>query len=227
MVFGYEEQLVPLSVGVPPWRSLAPFVTGLAAQAGVVVTRDEIGELREALLAGSLHCALLPPLDIAHLPSLRVIPGVGVTARENAAIEIVTQGERHGGEEGDMVPAAAFLETARTVLSCADALLPQLETGFFLKIIPAGASFDFDAESSGLAALWRVHTGFPLVMLLCVCAYRAPYPRLRQLLGTALRCVEEVEAELPFSFSLGSDAVEGVRYLLKSAGYDAEGLVFC
>jgi hypothetical protein len=216
----------------------APLVEDMARLPYVELDSRTPAELGEGLKTGEVACGLIPPLQSVLMPFGRVISGIGVCSQSGAAFPKV-----YGRE--DEIAVLAYPEgweicalTACCVFAAAGALAPRC-LAFESGVVPedADAVLCMDAGQApppagfarewSLSALWREHTGFPLVHALWTGSFGAPYPRLRSLLAGAVRdgapVSESQEEADDYYYAMASLEMDGIRALLEQAA----ALGFC
>jgi len=207
-----------LRLGAPAELAVQPLVRGLATQDGVALemgppaplaARFEAGLRRGSLARASLDCALLPVPDCVRMPLCRVVPGIGLCSHgmtqtemlfakvEPAALSRIAVHPDAGRacDLAQVVLGDVFGATPEFIPAAPDAFDPGAFDG-----LVAGGDFVWThanpyPKAFDLGALWHGLTGLPLVRMMWVGRFGAPFPRLRALLSRALqRGLAELDA---------------------------------
>lgn len=189
----------PSVIGIPDQHRIAPLITGLDQRHDITLKTWPSDALAAALQGGACGCAFITPTLLFHIPGLRVLPGVGLVAREQTPTEcLVTAHPPERIHRIAVAPNAAHLKDYVRLLFAARGLTPP----DFVPSDEAGAAADAALVSEpaapgtpiiNLGALWKETTGLPLVLGVWACTAGAPGRQLRQILGEAARRGEEAQ----------------------------------
>lgn len=155
-----------LVLGLPRGVWGTPWADALQEHGELDVRVESVGELRDALAAGTVQCALVPVEVAVSIERGRVIPGLGVCVRGDGAgpWAVDDGGDGHGWGAGLM----GVIESGDGVLR----------------------SFGVEPPMSGgsdLAGVWVETMGVPWVAAVWVAGLGAPIPKLRRILVVASR----------------------------------------
>jgi chorismate dehydratase len=205
-----------LRIGGLDGLNAAPLQWGLdaGARAGVDLTLRSPAASAAALAAGAADVALIPSIELAHLPGMKVIPGLCVAARRRVRSVILLS--RGAPEE---LRTVAVDETSRTSVALLRILLAQ-RFGARPQFVPAppdpaammstadGALLIADAALRAPAGPWQIHdladlwfqwTGLPFVFALWAARPGVEIDRVEPLLRRAresgLRALPQLVAE--------------------------------
>ncbi len=246
-----------LRIGAPDDVRVGPLCAGLAATPGVDLCVAPLHELAERYAEGAFHCALVPPWIALRAPKCRLIPGLGLAVLGPAGFEALVC-EVPLSEVREL-----FVSREAAPFSALAALLVAEAAGQVPACVPIGdgsaapgqavlsARHGTEAERVGdLGVLWHRQSQYPLVLYVWAGGLRAPYARLRQVLGAAaqrgrarLEGFEEDPDDMAsrlantglrdrLNFGMGSLETEGLRHLIALAArhgmlpHDTD-VVFC
>lgn len=233
-MYPYES---PLRIGAEDELAAYPVIEGLDREPGVEFFFSSAESLAQRVQEGTLDCALIPPLMAFRIPRCRLVPGLGVCATSSMPGEVlvvdkdIVKVQTVGAEASGI----RVLDMARLTVA--------LKTGRLPGRAPEGTPCDARAYSGvggglqaagaphacDVSAWWHGHTGLPWVWMVWACRFRAPYPRLRQVLSRSFdrgrEAMAKIEAEAPGRFGLSAalagSYLAGLYFRVASAEADS------
>jgi chorismate dehydratase len=225
----FEDERTELRIGAEPELFAAPLVMGLRTHSQVVFEEAPCQVLSDRLAEGCLDAALVPPLDGMKTERGSIIPGAGVCAEEYSLSECISAKVPFDEIGGIALSTEAKRSEllARVLLGQRDKAPSQGDSAVLLSGVPGlKEASSPKAQVHDLAAIWREHTGLPLVLAVWACRFRAPYPRLRAVLWRArqegLAALPELAKAGATRFDIAPKTTE--EYLGTALNYSLGGL---
>lgn len=187
---GRQRERGPLRFGAVPAFYAEPLLQGLRGEGREPVVRAAADVLAGELGEGTLAAALVPVIEAAGVPRGRIVPGLGVCAREAATgerllcrvppaeVRTLAAEDGEGGAVSRILLAELYGARPEVVTRQEDADAVVQAGNAALEEAPAGFAFEFD-----LGELWRDLTGLPAVLAVWTLGLGAPVSEVRALLG--------------------------------------------
>jgi predicted solute-binding protein len=180
----------PLRFGAIPAFYAEPLLQGLRGEGREPVVRASADVLTGELHEGTLAAALVPVIEAAGVSRGRIVPGLGVCAREAATgerllcrvppteVRTLAAEDAEGGAVSRILLAELYGARPEVVTRPDDADAVVQAGNAALEEAPAGFAFEFD-----LGELWTGLTGLPSVLAVWTLGLGAPVSQVRALLG--------------------------------------------